>query len=278
MKTPKLKFAVGAMVLGVLVALATGIVENPPEASIIGARYYGYPLIWRFTLTNSSEFRFVNLALDVSFWFAISLIAFVAIDKTLIPEFGSRSVLSIGLPLALFVPLGLVMDLVHEVGHAVWGIAAGGRFTYMKIAYFEIYPQPALTPEFVLGLTRVDGLTTEFANGLFLLGGSTTTNIISWLLALILLRVRFGSKTQTGLKVLGLFGILDLPFYVILPQIGLRHWFLLGGEIPEPLIGARKLGTPDPAFYIMVVLTTLGLLFVYFKPVWERFRKKTVIV
>jgi len=24
------------------------------------------------------------------------------------------------MPLALFIPLGLIMDLVHEVGHGVW--------------------------------------------------------------------------------------------------------------------------------------------------------------
>lgn len=275
MKTRRLKILVGAVVLGVLVSLATGIIENPPEAGIIGARYYGYPLAWRFNLVNSTEFRFTNLAVDVSFWFAISLIALIIIEKALIPKFGSPSVSSIGLSLSLFVPLGLAMDFLHESGHAAWGIAFGGRLTYMKIAYFEIYPKLALTPEFILGLVRIEGLATGFANGFFLLGGSMTTNTVSWLLALILLRVGLGSKTQVALKVLGLFGILDLPFYVILPQIGLRHCFFLGGETPEPLIGARRIGIPDPTFYIVVAFTTLGLLLLYFKFFWERCWERT---
>jgi len=80
-------------------------------------------------------------------------------------------------PLVLLIPLGLVMDFVHEAGHAMWGTAVGGRLTYMKIAYLEIYPQLAITSQFQLGLTRVDGLTTNFAYGFMLLGGSMTNNI-----------------------------------------------------------------------------------------------------
>lgn len=101
-----------------------------------------------------------------------------------------------------------------------------------------------------------------------------TTNIVSWLLALILLRTSLGYKTKIALRILGLLGFLDLPFYVLFPQIGLRHWIFLGGYQPEPLIGARKIGIPDPAFYMMVVLTTLGLIFLYFKPLWEKVEKK----
>jgi len=163
-----------------------------------------------------------------------------------------------------FIPLGLLMDLVHEFGHALWGIAVGGELAYLKITYFEIYPNLALTATFVLGHVEVGGLRTTFAQGLFLLGGSVTTNILAWFLGLFLLRVHIGYRKQVALKTLGLFGILDLPLYVLLPQIGLQHWILLGGNIPEPLIGARDLGMVDLAFYAVAVLTTLGLLLLYF--------------
>jgi len=162
-----------------------------------------------------------------------------------------------------FIPLGLLMDLTHELGHALWGIFAGGELAYLKIAYFQIYPNLSLTPTFVLGLVEMVGLRTGFARGLFLLGGSMTTNIVAWLLGLFLLRVHTGNRKQAILKTLGFFGILDLPLYVLLPQIGLQHWILLGGNIPEPLLGARHVGIPDHAFYAIVVLATLGLLLLY---------------
>lgn len=163
-----------------------------------------------------------------------------------------------------FIPLGLLMDLAHEFGHALWGIAAGGELVYLKVAYFEIYPNLALTTTFVLGYVEVGSLRTGFAQGLFLLGGSLTTNVVAWLLGLFLLRVHTGNRKQAILKTLGFFGILDLPLYVLFPQIGLQHWILLDGNIPEPLVGARHVGMADPAFYTVVVLTTLGLLLLYF--------------
>jgi hypothetical protein len=77
--------------------------------------------------------------------------------------------------------------------------------------------------------------------------------------------MKLDNRTQVALKILGFFGMLDLPFYVIFPQIGLQHWIFLGGGEPEPLLGARKMGIPDPIFYLIVVLTTLGLIFLYFE-------------
>jgi hypothetical protein len=273
-QTLRLKFIVGAIVWGLLLSLATGLVENSPsEVGIPEYKHYGYPLVWRVTETSEpTEFRFTSLAIDSAFWIAISLLAIIILEiLKLRVGFKYETLL---LPLVLFISLGLIMDFVHEFGHAMWGTAVGGRLTYMKIAFFEIYPRLAITPQFQLGLVQVTGLTTEFEYGLFLLGGSLTTNIVSWVLALVLLKASLGSKTQASLKILGLFGLLDLPFYVLFPQLGLRHWIFLGGCQPEPLIGARMMGVPDPAFYTMVVLSTLGLVFLYFKPFWEKVEKR----
>ncbi len=272
-QTLRLRSVVGVIVCGALLSLATGLVERPQDASIMRYKYYGYPLVWRVTkLFEPTEFRFTSLAINATLWITISFLVLIILEilKSRV-GFKYETLL---LPLVLFIPLGLVMDFVHEFGHALWGTIVGGRLTYMQIAYFQIYPRLALTPQFRLGLAEVTGLATEFASGAMQLGGSLTTNIVSWLLALILLRVSLGFKRQVALRVLGLFGLLDLPFYVLFPQLGLRHWIFLGGCQPEPLVGARKMGISDPAFYTMVILTTLGLIFLYFKPLWERAGKR----
>jgi hypothetical protein len=269
---------IGAIICGVLVALATGLVENPPGASIIGARYYGHPLVWRvviISLTTRVDFRFTSLAIDIIFWIATIFLALIITEKGVSPKLGAGfDFKNLVLPLVLFIPLGLVMDFTHEFGHALWGTAVGGRLNYMQITYLVVYPRLAITPLFRLGYVEVTGLSTSFNHGLFLLGGSLTTNIVSWLLALILLRRQFGHITQVSLKILGFFGLLDLPFYVIFPQICLQHWIFLGGNWPEPLIGAREVGIPDPLFYTVVTLLTLGLILLYYKPLREIIRER----
>lgn len=215
----------GAIFCGIIISLVGGLVENGPEIGIVENKYYGYPLVWRVTRTlQPTEFISVSLAIDVVFWIIISLLVLIILEKIVLPKLGMTvNYKALFLPLILFIPLGLIMDFVHEFGHAVWGMAVGGRLTYMKIAYFEIYPRLALTSTFVLGFAGVEGLTTEFASGVMSLGGSLTTNIVAWLLALVLLLMDFGYKARVALKVFGLFGILDLPFYVLFPQMGLQH-------------------------------------------------------
>jgi len=269
---------IGAIVCGVLVALASGLVENPPGASIIGARYYGHPLVWRvviISLTTRVDFRFTSLAIDMVFWIAAIFLALMITEKVVLPKLGvGLDFKKLILPLVLFLPLGLVMDFAHEFGHALWGTAVGGRLNYMQITYLVVYPRLAVTPLFRLGYVEVTGLSTPSRHGLFLLGGSLTTNTVSWLLALILLKRQFGHRTQVSLKILGFFGLLDLPFYVVFPQIGLRHWIFLGGNWPEPLIGAREVGIPDPLFYTVVTLSTLGLILLNCKPLRKMIRER----
>jgi len=56
---------------GVLIAVATGFIENPPDASIIGATHYGYPFPWRMimtTLPSTMKLILSNLTGDVLVW------------------------------------------------------------------------------------------------------------------------------------------------------------------------------------------------------------------
>jgi hypothetical protein len=163
----------------------------------------------------------------------------------------------------VFVSSGLTMDLIHEIGHAICGMIVGGTLTYIQVAFFQIYPSLAFTSHFRLGYCVVHGLSTNFEYGLFLIGGSLTTYIAAWIIAFILINHNLDEKTHVFLKTIGWFGVLDLPFYIIFPQIGLRHWIIIGGDIAEPLIGAQKMGIPEPVFYTITTLLTIALVYFY---------------
>jgi hypothetical protein len=267
-RTATLKLLFVAIICGFLASCATGILYNDSGIALPEIKYYGYPLAWLKTnLNGPTQYVPVNFALDTAFWIIISFVTLVFVEKIVFPSLG-RSITrkSLLLPMVLFIPAGLVMDFIHESGHAIWGTVVGGTLTYMKIAYLEIYPRLVITSHFELGLTRVDGLPYGSAPyGLMLLGGSMTTNIVSWALPLFMLKTGVDKKLHVTLKVLALFGILDLPFYIVFPQIGLGHWIFFGGCAPEPLMGARMMGVPDVAFYLTVALSTFGLILIYFK-------------
>lgn len=263
-----------ALACGILLSLVTGFVENKTKIAIPENKYYGYPFDWRMTSLNGpTEYSLINLAVDTIFWIVATFLAFFILMRFLFPKLDIRiNYKAFFLPLILIIPLGLVMDFVHELGHTIWGTAVGGRLTYMQIAYFVIYPQLTAATQFQLGLANIEGLTFgSFAYGLMLLGGSMTTNIAAWLFGIILLKTSFGNKTQVAIKVLGLFGILDLPFYVLFPQVGFGHWIFFGGESgPEPLNGTRMMGIPNSTFYSAIIFSTLGLIVLYVKSIREK--------
>ena len=61
--------------------------ENPPDASIVGATYYGYPLVWRVvmsTIDNFTDFKLLNYVIDTIFWTAVSFLVWLILGKSLI--------------------------------------------------------------------------------------------------------------------------------------------------------------------------------------------------
>jgi len=167
--------------------------------------------------------------------------------------------------LILFVPVSFLMCLVHELGHVLLGLTMGGVLEYIKIGFLRIYPDLGLEQGFVVGRCVVSGLDTCFDRGVFLLAGSASTNALSWGTIPVLKRIKQGSDLWTTLNLVYLLGLLDLPLYILLPQLGLRHWVVVGGTRPEPLIGARLIGIPDPLFHLSTILITAMLLSVYSK-------------
>jgi len=117
----------------------------------------------------------------------------------------------------LFVFTGVFMDFIHEIGHVLWGTLVGGQQRYFQLTFFTFYPSFSVTQHFELGCVVMGGFASDCAYGLFLMGGSMTTNVAAWLLSLALLAKKFGKKTRLSIKLLTLFGVLGLPFYVVLP-------------------------------------------------------------
>ncbi len=78
---------------GILSSIATGFIENPPEASITGAKYHGYPRVWRITHVPQTfqpiKYLLSELLIDIIFWSVVVLIVFILLGKV-IEQFGDN--------------------------------------------------------------------------------------------------------------------------------------------------------------------------------------------
>lgn len=177
-----------------------------------------------------------------------------------------RNILVFVLVLGLFAVINI---LVHELGHCFTIDAVGGKCDGIYVMPgVKVWPLTALGQPYPDQWEKFIALTfyskfapTERRRGLVFLMGSSSTAILS-LLALIGLYIfrpqnwlRFPLLAQS-------FMFLDLLFYTTLPHwFGLRHLFFIGGDTPEPLNGAIKMGVPEPMF-IAGVLIYSGLMIV----------------
>lgn len=120
-QTATLKLLFVAIICGFLASFATGNINNDPEIVLPEIKHYGYPLAWLKTgLNGPTEYIPINFALDTVFWIVISLATLIFIKKIVFPSLEiSASRKSLLLPIIPFIPLGLVMDFIHESGHAI---------------------------------------------------------------------------------------------------------------------------------------------------------------
>lgn len=102
-----------------------------------------------------------------------------------------------------------------------------------------------------------------------MMAGSTATLVVALIIALVLPRL-----SNTGLRwaatALGLVCLADLPFYVFLPQLGIRHWILYGGRDSEPLMAASLAGIPRGVFEISVAVVVAMVLVLYARALSKR--------
>lgn len=74
------KLIIGDVAAGVAAALVTSVLNVTP-GGLLGAAWYGWPTAWLYNLiTNppTTTYNYVNLAIDIAFWFAVALILSLA--------------------------------------------------------------------------------------------------------------------------------------------------------------------------------------------------------
>jgi len=265
----KLLLLVGAMVSGVFAAMLSGLFEQSSKGGMLGAKNFGYPWIWRSNIVQSSTqniVRFDNLAADIAFWSIIIFILFLLAERFALKRPNSllsnkRFVYSA----ALLMPMGLLIGLIHELGHALAGTTLGGTLAYIQVGFFELYPKLTIASQFKLGSVIVTELPSPTQQGLLLLAGSLSSTITALTIGVLLYTRKMDYRSTHYLKIIGILGLLDLPLYVTFSSMGLRHWILFGETQPEPLIGARQIGIPDPIFYLAIAAITFALILLYSK-------------
>lgn len=165
--------------------------------------------------------------------------------------------------LMLFIVLALAAFFVHELGHGFTAKLLGGGFHSLYV-----WPGVEIWPDFAqpypgewsgnIGMARLDFPDdwSAWQPGLVYLMGSGS-NMLAGALALVLLWVLHPAGLLRILLVAETIMFIDLPFYTFLPLIGLRHYVIVGGETPEPLDGAIRMGIPAWAFLIIVGVSSI---------------------
>ncbi len=175
-----------------------------------------------------------------------------------------RTFLRFALIMALTALLGL---LVHELGHGLTAAALGGRFTGLYVwPGVQVWPHPgAPYPREWQGwfgvatyLPGADWQRGGWRFGLVSLMGSGT----NFLLAALALGCLWLCRPRGGVRLVLLAEacmFLDLTAYTFFPLLGLRHFLLIGGRIPEPLNGALEMGIPAGVFAALAGAASLAM-------------------
>ena len=161
--------------------------------------------------------------------------------------------------LVFILVLGLVALfnlLLHEFGHCITMDAVGGDCDGVYVTPgIKVWPLKGLGQRYSGSWNNYFGLThfsqsapNEWTDGLVFLMGSGAVAVLSLLALVVLYAFRPKGWVRFPLLAQSLM-FLDLLFYTILPRwFGLRHFFFIGGDYPEPLDGAIQMGIPESTF------------------------------
>ncbi|HEG43997.1 MAG TPA: hypothetical protein ENH94_08115 [Phycisphaerales bacterium] len=150
-------------------------------------------------------------------------------------------------------------SVFHELGHGLTAAAVGGDFSVLGIwPGVQIYPEISFDNMhiFVLGYADIQNVELNWKIGLVHLMGSGTTAIIAYCLVGLVSLCK-SKNTAICVLIISVVYAWDIILYSILPQIGLRHWFLIGGKVAEPFLGAQRIGIPNWLYFLCLGLHLL---------------------
>ncbi len=66
-----------AVILGIVITLATGWLAPSTPNGLVGAKWYGFPMAWMYNLVTyppATTYNYVNLVIDIVAWAILVLI------------------------------------------------------------------------------------------------------------------------------------------------------------------------------------------------------------
>jgi hypothetical protein len=146
--------------------------------------------------------------------------------------------------------------LMHEFGHAIVICIFGGRITKVVfISGIQVYPYFSMVEWNglfgYLDYKTPSEIVHSKINGLIYFMGSGATALSALAISLVLQFCFEGTWRKTLLLLAGLWP-LDIITYSIFPILGLPHWIILGGRLPEPLHGAIRMGVSATGYYLFL--------------------------
>lgn len=131
------KFIIFSAILSISITAITGLIPNPPDASIIGTEYYGLPIYWltKIPLQNETNFIVTNFVLDFLIFFTISGLSLYFISRRKAGVQRSKGLKFITIfSLSAFLTK-IVSEFIHEVlGHGLFVLLFGGTITKIDIS------------------------------------------------------------------------------------------------------------------------------------------------
>ncbi len=126
----------------ILTTLITGLIPNQPEASIIGAYYYGLPKSWLVKIPLQNEINFItrNFIIDFSIFYILFTFSSALINwrKYLVRKTRSLKFLTIFGLSAFFTKI--IAEIIHEIiGHGLFVQIFEGKITNINISYIWPY-------------------------------------------------------------------------------------------------------------------------------------------
>ncbi|NVM34259.1 MAG: hypothetical protein HWN81_01605 [Candidatus Lokiarchaeota archaeon] len=161
----------------------------------------------------------------------------------------------------------ILSDFIHESGHAITALLAGGEIT-------EFYPFPVLLGgEFAAGYVTFSNVPSSLIP-LILLGGE----IFQWItICVLLIFFYINPKYRRNMFLIALLIIafLDFPLYVINNSMGLPHWFLIGSTRGDIIIFSDLTNFPLWALILIGCVQLVIMILIFYILLFRNREKNT---